>query len=448
MADVHNGAYYAYLSEFGPESFTSPETLLDRVLLRSNDVPKAFLVLERDRFCHHASIRVIHRPTRYAASLADTTLCRWDDRVFGFVGDLLHGNFTNVIEWPFDAFSPKDYTWVPCLHDMEEAWTACARFMLGPFDANSAKYERIRARTIVPIPHRYVRLCLSRDSFTPREFWRDVVGKIAQDDLLTNCAVLVDWARVACTYGPKDMAPDVIHNLATISLPLGIELRVMLLDDVLSARRWSWVLEDLPALGRMSTTLEQMLLDQNTTLLKLLADRQVDDAAEVRAASRVQRELENAPGVAEATADLVHRQINDAAKARAALLQRQLDDAAAEAAAEATEAAAEAFWADLAQKAADRAEKEFSSIIYPEAAVEVEILSEAPTSVELPAICKIIVTQKAADWAEKEFASVIYPQAAVEVQMLSEAPTLAALPPIYKIIVTLRKSSSNKKRHR
>jgi hypothetical protein len=60
-------------------------------------------------------------------------------------------------------------------------------------------------------------------------------------------------------------------------------LRVPLLDDALSARRWLWVLEDLPALGRTGTTLECQFLQQNATLGNLL-QRQVGDAAAARQA--------------------------------------------------------------------------------------------------------------------------------------------------------------------
>jgi hypothetical protein len=44
-------------------------------------------------------------------------------------------------------------------------------------------------------------------------------------------------------------------------VPLAIEeLRVPLTDDQLAVRSWTWVLEDLPALGQMGTTLERQFL--------------------------------------------------------------------------------------------------------------------------------------------------------------------------------------------
>jgi hypothetical protein len=61
-------------------------------------------------------------------------------------------------------------------------------------------------------------------------------------------------------------------------VPLAIkELRVPLTDDQLAARSWTWVLEDLPALGQMGTTLELQFLQQNAVLSNLL-QQQVDDA--------------------------------------------------------------------------------------------------------------------------------------------------------------------------
>jgi hypothetical protein len=89
----------------------------------------------------------------------------------------------------------------------------------------------------------------------------------------------VDWARVASTLGPFDANGEP-------TVPLAIEeLRVPLADDRLAARSWSWVLEDLPALGRTGTTLERQFLQQNAVLGNLL-QQQVDDANAARQADR------------------------------------------------------------------------------------------------------------------------------------------------------------------
>jgi hypothetical protein len=108
-------------------------------------------------------------------------------------------------------------------------------------------------------------------------------------------------------------------------VPLAIEeLRVPLADDRLAARSWTWVLEDLPALGRMGTTLERQFLQQNAVLGNLL--------------------------------------------------QQQVDNA-------------NAAWQ------ADRAPKTFSSV-YPQAAIELQLLCEAATDEALPPIWTVLANVK------------------------------------------------------
>jgi hypothetical protein len=67
-------------------------------------------------------------------------------------------------------------------------------------------------------------------------------------------------------------------------------LRVPLADGPLSARRWSWILEDLPALGHTGTTLERHFLQQNATLGHII-QRQGEEAAASRQADREDKEF-------------------------------------------------------------------------------------------------------------------------------------------------------------
>jgi hypothetical protein len=106
-----------------------------------------------------------------------------------------------------------------------------------------------------------------------------MIGQVRQDGLVVDCATLVDWARVASTLGPVDANRD-------LTVPLAIkELRVPLADERLAAWSWTWVLEDLPVLGRTGTTLERQFLQQNAVLRNLL-QQQVDDANATQQADR------------------------------------------------------------------------------------------------------------------------------------------------------------------
>jgi hypothetical protein len=314
MPDVLNGRYTTYLAPFGPESGQQPATLRDRVISAANDVPKVFVLLQTDPT---PQIICVHRPTRYASSLLGAQ--PWDDRIFGFQGDVRQGNQINLIEWPDAPFTRSGMVTVPLLDDMDDTWTnANGADAVGPFAANDPNTEQVRARFLCPIPQRYVGLCVNR-TYTPQAFWTDVIGQVRQDQLTVDCNVLVNWARVASTYGPPDAAGQ-----STFPLAIDGGLRVPLADEQLAARRWNWVVEDLPALGHTGTTLERQFLQQNAVFGNLL-----------------QQQVENAQ----------------------------------------------------AARAADKAPKEFSAI-YPQAAVEIQMLCEAATEANLPPIWKLLANLK------------------------------------------------------
>jgi hypothetical protein len=133
--------------------------------------------------------------------------------------------------------------------------------------------EQLRARFLCPIPHRYVSLCIGH-TYTPRAFWTDVIGQVAQNQQLQDCAVLVDWARVASTFGLPNPAGQ---NMTLLGGGVGA-IRVPLADETLSARRWLWLCADLPALSQTGTPLERHFVQQSATFGLILA-RQGDEAA-------------------------------------------------------------------------------------------------------------------------------------------------------------------------
>jgi hypothetical protein len=195
----------------------------------ANNVPKVFAVMQDTPA---PRIVFVHRPTRFAPLWNHTQA--WDDVIFGFQGDVYPGNQINMIEWPVTPFGRTAHATVPALAHMDAAWTtAIGNDVLGPFNANDPNTEQVRARFLCPIPHQYVSLCIGR-TYTPRAFWTDVIGQIAQNQQLQDCAVLVDWARVASTYGPPNPAGQ---NTTLLGGGVGA-LSIPLADESLSARQW------------------------------------------------------------------------------------------------------------------------------------------------------------------------------------------------------------------
>jgi hypothetical protein len=151
---------------------------------------------------------------------------------------------------------------VPTLDRMEHAWTnAAGADAVGPFVVNNLDTEQLRApRFLCLVPQRYVALCINR-SYTLQAFWTDVIGQIHQDQQAQDCIVLDNWARVASTYRPPG-----VNRQPTMPLLTAGGQRVPLADNQLSARQWTWVLEDLAALRRTGTTLARHFLQQNAVL--------------------------------------------------------------------------------------------------------------------------------------------------------------------------------------
>jgi hypothetical protein len=141
---------------------------------------------------------------------------------------------------------------VPLLDEMDNAWTnANGANAVGPYaTTNYPNTEQVRTRLLCPIPQCYVGLCM-KCTYMPQFFWMDVIGQIRQDQLTVDCNVLVNWARVASTYGPPDATGH-----PTFPLAVDCGLRVPLADKQLTACHWNWVAEVLPALGHTGTMLE------------------------------------------------------------------------------------------------------------------------------------------------------------------------------------------------
>ena len=121
--------------------------------------------------------------------------------------------------------------------------------------------------------------CLVRGAFTPRTFWTDVIGQVLLDNRVADCAVLVDWAQVASTYGPADQAGNPMIPLAAVN-----RLQVPLADDALKQAVWKWTISDIPKLAQQATTLEAQFLQQNLALNQVL-QQQVNKAAAARKAA-------------------------------------------------------------------------------------------------------------------------------------------------------------------
>ena len=149
-----------------------------------------------------------HYSRSVASSFAGRSYCRgdgfardtqWDGEIFAFLGDVGAGNQLTVVEFPAanpGAFGRSAYVTVPMTINMTALWAAAAGAdMLGPYAANAADTEHIRARYAVPIPQPYVEYCLVRGAFTPRTFWTDVIGQVLLNNRVATVLCLSTGLR-------------------------------------------------------------------------------------------------------------------------------------------------------------------------------------------------------------------------------------------------------------
>ena len=111
-ADVLNGAHGPHMNLCKTEagSVTGAE-LHAHVLSAGLQAPKVYLGLIQEGGKH--KIRAVHRPTICARD--PITPSTWDGRSFAFVGDVLPGDFINLVDFPSDAFTACDPQRVPTL---------------------------------------------------------------------------------------------------------------------------------------------------------------------------------------------------------------------------------------------------------------------------------------------------------------------------------------------
>ena len=101
--DALNGDYQAFLAHYATGAGSlDADGLRSHVLDASNAVPKVFLGLLSTNNTY--KVVSVHRPTAYTRHPA--TASAWDGQVFAFQGDVLPGNFINIVEFPDDAFAP------------------------------------------------------------------------------------------------------------------------------------------------------------------------------------------------------------------------------------------------------------------------------------------------------------------------------------------------------
>ena len=192
IGDVYNGVYAPYLAEYRTEVVTTPEDLMARTITQvpADQVPAVFAYQDNNQI-----IRIVHHIHRVESPLGQPAN-PLTNLILGFTGEVQH-NTAQVVQLPAAAFfSATGDIVVPTIPTMMALLAAAPDGMVGPLLLGDPDTVTVNTRRAVPVPHAYVPLFSFR-TMTPREAWEQVGEQIIQDQRAADCAVLLNFLRVA-----------------------------------------------------------------------------------------------------------------------------------------------------------------------------------------------------------------------------------------------------------
>lgn len=243
--DALRGEYGALLDLYRTgEDTLSGDELRAHVLAASQAVPKVFLALTRGPTTDDYRVTAFHRPTEYTRDPVRTAT--WDGQVFAFEGDVMPGNYVNLVPVPPHAFDPCQGQRIPTLAQTTALAISLTTEVLIPAQpVGTPDTEKWTTRYCVQVPYAYVPLVLKRD-LTPRQAWIELGGAIINDGRQTALEPLLGWLRVALT--ARADRNGVIAPPANFIGDRTTALPYANADANLQAHRWNVLLQDLPAL--------------------------------------------------------------------------------------------------------------------------------------------------------------------------------------------------------
>lgn len=248
--DVLCGTYDTLMELYRTgEGTLTGEALMEHVLAASQDVPKVFVALTRGTAVDDYYITAFHRPTGYTRDPVRTS--GWDGNVYAFHGDVLPGNFINMLQVPANAFQPCPGQRVPTVAQTTAlAASGTAGTLLPALPAGAPDSEKWTTRYCIQVPHAYVPLVLARN-LTPLQAWSELGGAIISDGRQAELQPLLGWLRVAATASLDRQTGNPGPPANFIGDQAGT-LPVAAADADLQRHRWSVLCQDLPALDPKS----------------------------------------------------------------------------------------------------------------------------------------------------------------------------------------------------
>lgn len=277
LPDLLDGTYNPYLAPFDAADPTTPGQLRDRLVRANEEVPKVVLCMPTN---DPPVIKVLHTPFNCPPTLGRPS--PWDNQLFIFGSDIGVGNQYSLVNFSNFVFHQSPNVRVATAATMDNQWTAAAGAdCVGPFTAADADTEDKVVRNSIVVPPVYIAHVMERFEWTPHALWDRLYPLLVADNRVVDCAPLLDWLRVACTYRPPAAGAQV-PDLPAVH---GLALTAPVTDASLQRRAWEKVVSMLPSLQERTGSATVAYTDALAALQTEFAAQRQDQAARAAAAA-------------------------------------------------------------------------------------------------------------------------------------------------------------------
>jgi hypothetical protein len=244
------------------------QTLYEQVVNRGGQTPQAYLCCAAS-WDGNMRIYCVHCPSKFLGAL-DGATTPWDDRSFGFLGEVMHGHIS-VTFFPENAFEPVT-TWAKTADYITQHLDVLQQDPAFPPDlpdADDPDISEVTTHRFMFLPHVYILLVLSAHGHTVKQLWEVLYPALLQRNDVVSCAPLIQWMR-ATSSGTTLADPMRIGPPAT-----AIPLQIPPADEALLLHCHEVLNKALPHLAAPPASPENALSQMATALIVQTNDSRI-----------------------------------------------------------------------------------------------------------------------------------------------------------------------------
>ena len=276
QVDVYDGNYQGLMKAFA----VSPDLALESReregkellggMLQTKEVPQALLVL----LPSDNKLLLVHRLYYYTKPLGATTAKEWEERIMGFVGDVMGTQLPQAIYLRDDVLTAlNEKVKVKRTLDMRislENDDTVENFAPRSARERESNYDEVHTRYAMCVPPKYVPLLLGK-RLSPREGFLLLERATRENDDEEAMQPLIDWLRVSLTRGNAAAeTPSPVTLPASPSVPMVTPELAERLQRLVKGDLPAWQQTSAPSITRelpaaqptQQQQLEQLLLTQ------------------------------------------------------------------------------------------------------------------------------------------------------------------------------------------